>query len=93
MKLYKIHVFGKIKCKNYSDEHKKNAVYNILVNKLMDVDPNSTKDIVIKEIYSLRTCYRKELKKCNATTKSGTGTEDVHESNLWYYDLLVFMSD
>lgn len=41
----------------------------------------------------MRTCFRKGLKKYNVSLKSGSGTEDVHKPNLWYFDLLLFLND
>lgn len=83
----------KIKSKDYSDKHKKNAAYIILIDKLKEVEPEATKEMVIKKINSLRTCFRKELKKYNASLKSGSATEDLRKPNLWYFDLLSFLTD
>lgn len=83
----------KIKSKEYSDKNKKNAAYTILIEKLKEVDSAANKDMVIKKINSLRTCFRKELKKYKNSLTSGSGTEDIHKPNLWYFDLLLFLSD
>lgn len=82
----------KVKSKEYSDKHKKNAAYEILIEKLKEVDPAANKDAVIKRINSLRTCFRKELKKTRSA-HSGMGTEDLYKPNLWYFDLLLFLID
>nr|CAH7735349.1 unnamed protein product [Callosobruchus chinensis] len=83
----------KIKSKDYSDKQKKSAAYDILIGKLKEVEPEANKNMVLKKINSLRTCFRKELKKYNASLKSETGTEEVHKPNLWYFDLLLFLND
>ncbi|CAG9790338.1 unnamed protein product [Diatraea saccharalis] len=46
------------------------------------VEPEATKDTVKKKINSLRTCYRKEMKKVDASTKSGAATDDIYEPTL-----------
>ena len=38
-------------------------------------------------------CFRKELKKYNASLRSGSGTEDIQKPNLWYFDMLFFLAD
>lgn len=83
----------KIKSKEHSDKHKKNAAYHILIEKMKEVDPAANKDMVVKKINSLRTCFRKELKKYNSSLKSGTGTEDIYKPSLWYFDMLTFLTD
>nr|CAH7755426.1 unnamed protein product [Callosobruchus chinensis] len=83
----------KIKSKDYSDKQKKSAAYDILIGKLKEVEPEANKNMVLKKINSLRTCFRKELKKYNASLKSETGTGEVHKPNLWYFDLLLFLND
>lgn len=83
----------KIKSKDYSDKQKKNAAYNILVEKLKEVEPEANKDMIVKKINSMRTCFRKELKKYTTSLKTGSGTEDVYKPNLWYFDLLLFLND
>uniref|UniRef100_A0A6P7H568 Uncharacterized protein LOC114346252 n=1 Tax=Diabrotica virgifera virgifera TaxID=50390 RepID=A0A6P7H568_DIAVI len=51
------------------------------------------KETVTRKINSLRTVYRKELKKVKASATSGTGEEDIYKPSLWYFDLLEFLSD
>ncbi|CAH1967895.1 unnamed protein product, partial [Acanthoscelides obtectus] len=81
-----------VKSKEYSDKHKKNGAYEILIEKLKEVDPAANKDAVIKRINSLRTCFRKELKKTRSA-QSGMGAEDLCRPNLWYFNLLMFLTD
>ncbi|KAF6209213.1 hypothetical protein GE061_014958 [Apolygus lucorum] len=57
------------------------------------VDPQANRDSVVKKINSLRTSYRKELKKVIQSEKSGTGEDDVYVPHLWYYELLHFLKD
>jgi hypothetical protein len=45
----------------YSDRDKRNAAYELLINKLKEIDPDTNKDNVVKNNF-IRTCFRKELK-------------------------------
>lgn len=74
----------KVKSKEYSDKQKKNAAYDILI---------ASKEGVIKRINSLRTCFRKELKKYKASLHSSMDEEEVYKPNLWYFNLLTFLLD
>ncbi|XP_050304136.1 uncharacterized protein LOC126741649 [Anthonomus grandis grandis] len=46
-----------------------------------------------KKINSLKTAYRRELKKVINLERSGAGEEDVYVPHLWYFDLLIFIRD
>lgn len=83
----------KIKSKEYSDKNKKNVAYEQLRIKLSEIDPEATKEAVVKKINSLRSCFRKELKKVKDSLKSGNGTDDNYTPSLWYYDDLLFLTD
>lgn len=41
----------------------------------------------------MRSSYRKELKKIKESTKSGSGTDEVYQPKLWYFDSLRFLND
>ncbi|MPC82559.1 hypothetical protein E2C01_077232 [Portunus trituberculatus] len=49
--------------------------------------------MVVKKINNLRTTYRKELKKVQASKKSGAGAYDVYVPKLWYFENLAFLHD
>lgn len=72
----------KVKSKEYSDKHKKSAAYDVLVNKMQEVDPNATRESVVKKINNLRSAYRKEMKKVIASKRSGAGEDEVYIPNL-----------
>lgn len=57
------------------------------------VEPAATRDTVKKKINSIRSSYRKEKKKVDASTRSGAATEDIYEPSLWYFHLLEFLND
>lgn len=76
------------KCKEYHDRNKKDAGYARLTEKLKEIEPNATKDGVIKKINNLRSAYRKEKKKLNDSLKSGASADDVYKPKLWYFGML-----
>lgn len=83
----------KVKSKSYSDRNAKNQAYDILVDKMKTIDPEANRESVCKKINALRTSYRKELKKKEASEKSGTGDDDIYTPSLWYFELFQFLKD
>ena len=41
----------------------------------------------------MRSAYRKELKKIKASTRTGSGADDVYQPSLWYFADLMFLTD
>lgn len=83
----------KVKTKDYSDRDKKDAAYDTLLIKYNEWYPEATKDDLKKKLNSMRTCFRRELKKLSDSQKSGAGADDVYEPSLWYFDALIFLKD
>lgn len=83
----------KVKSKEYSDRVKKNLAYEHLTTKLKEIDPDANKEKVVKKINSLRSCFRKELKKVNDSKTSGAGADDTYTPSLWYFQELLFLTD
>lgn len=83
----------KIKSKEYTNRNLKNAAYNKLVEFCTTVNPEATRDYVVKKIQSFRGSFRKELKKIEDSKRSGAGADEVHTPTLWYFDLLLFTID
>lgn len=79
--------------KDYHDRLKRDAAYKILQEKLKEVDPDANKDCVIKKINNMRSSFRKELKKVKDSMKTGSGSDEVYQPKLWYYDSLMFLTD
>ena len=75
----------------YSSRSKKNEQYNKLLSKYKERYPNAEKNDVIKKINSMRTCFRRELKKISSASKSGVGADEIPEPTLWYFDQLQFL--
>ncbi|PIO40935.1 hypothetical protein AB205_0147850 [Aquarana catesbeiana] len=54
---------------------------------------NADIEFVEKKIGSLRSAYRKELNKVQASMRSGAAAEDVYLPSLWYYNRMRFLED
>ncbi|KAM9316717.1 uncharacterized protein PAF06_007784 [Gastrophryne carolinensis] len=80
----------KVKCADYSNRQKKAEAYEQLADLCKTVCPSATIDLVKHKIANLRTVFKKELKKVEASIKSGATGEDVYIPRLWYFDLLKF---
>lgn len=61
--------------------------YNLLVEKLKEVDPTADRVSVVKKINSLRSTLRKEKRKVADLTKQGVS----YKPRLWYYQLFDFL--
>ena len=81
----------KVKSKEYSDRVKKNLTYEHLTTKLKEIDPDANKEKVVKKINSLRSCFRKELKKVNDSKMSDSGADDTYTPSLWYFQECYFL--
>ena len=94
IEVYRKHpVLWNIKSTDYSNRRMKEEAYGVLVTKFKEKYPTWGKDEVKKKMNSLRTNFRKELKKVMDSKKSGAGSEDVYEPTLWYYNALLFLID
>ncbi|XP_049316691.1 uncharacterized protein LOC125775342 [Bactrocera dorsalis] len=82
-----------VKSECYKNKNKKNAAYEVLLTKLREIDSNASLDNLKSKINSLRSSYRRELKKKKRSEKSGAGVEDIHIPTLWYFDDLSFLED
>lgn len=82
-----------ITSKEYSNKHLKAAAYKDLIEVVKKVVPECDVDFVKKKIDLLRGNFRREHKKVKASMRTGSGAEEVHKPKLWYYNLLVFLTD
>lgn len=94
--IYKEHnALWKIKSPEYSNRLLKEKGYSALIEVYQRFGiENATKDAVKKKISSLRSSFRRELKKIKHV-KSGMGGDEAeqNEPTLWYYNLLLFTAD
>jgi len=77
----------------YSGRNKRNNAYENLCSKLKEIDETATKETVVKKVDSLRSNFRKKLKKIEGSKRSGAGTENVYIPKLWYFEKLQFLLD
>lgn len=52
-----------VKSKEYSNKIKRNSSYDVLLQKLKEINPQATLDLLKKKINNMRTAFRRELKK------------------------------
>lgn len=83
----------KVKSPDYNNKILKNSAYGKLIALIQPIFPNAGKEFVKKKINTIRGCFRKELKKVEASIKSGALAENVYKPSLWYFDLLLFTRD
>ena len=77
-------VFMESEWKLYLNRNKKSEAYAHLVFECKKRFPDANRDFVVEKIQSLRGSFRKELKKVNASKRSGASTDAVHIPSLWY---------
>ncbi|KAK7079798.1 hypothetical protein SK128_016389, partial [Halocaridina rubra] len=80
----------KVKSEEYRDRNKKKESYDILIRKFRERCPQADRETVKKKFNSLRTNFRKELKKVADSVQAGG---EIYESNLWYFNDLLFLED
>ncbi|XP_075045590.1 uncharacterized protein LOC142104773 [Mixophyes fleayi] len=83
----------KAKSKDYSNRMMRNVAKQELVKACLPYHPGATVEWVKSKIQNLRTVYKKELNKVEASKKSGAPAEDVYVPKLWYFDLLQLVKD
>lgn len=84
----------KVKSCHYNNKTIKNMAYRKLLSKLRELYPDADIDLVKKKINALRTNFRKELRKVEASRERSKQTgETVYVPSLWYYELFQFIAD
>ncbi|KAJ8882659.1 hypothetical protein PR048_014471 [Dryococelus australis] len=76
---------------SYLYKHKKYVALDKLLVVYKEIKPAATRDDVRKKLNSLRTNFRKELKKIESSKRSGSGSDDVYKPNLWVFHALTFL--
>lgn len=75
----------------YTNKTAKNRAFDELKEIYRKIKPNCTREVVKKKINSLRTNYRKELKKILNSKRSGNGADAVYEPKSWVFYSLQFL--
>ncbi|XP_073838788.1 uncharacterized protein [Musca autumnalis] len=76
-----------INSSQYKNRHLKCEAYDILVEKLREIEPDSDREDVLRKINIFRTNYRRECARINNSLHEGR----PYHSTLWYFDLLSFL--
>ncbi|XP_015925701.1 uncharacterized protein [Parasteatoda tepidariorum] len=84
----------KVRSSHYNNKTIKSMAYSRLVAKLQELYPNADIELVKRKINALRTNYRKELRKVEASRERNRLTgEPIYVPSLWYYELFQFIGD
>ncbi|CAK1603572.1 unnamed protein product [Parnassius mnemosyne] len=75
----------------YTNKYKRNENLAKLLPILRKIKKDATIDDVKKKINSIRSNYRRELKKIVASKRSGAGADDIYNSKIWYFPYLHFL--
>jgi hypothetical protein len=84
-----------VRCEEYSNRDKNNSAYkNLLVYyKLLKNDSTIEEVKKKKKINTLRSNFRKELRKINDSKRSGAGINDVYRPSSWLFEELSLLTD
>ena len=85
----------RVQCKDYSNKNKRNSALDALldIGLYRKLVPGASKADVLRKINTLRSSFRRELKKINDSKKSGSGTDELYTPSLYYFDELSFVVD
>jgi len=83
----------KAKSKYYYNISKKDTSYRTLSGKVEEVEPDATRDTVVKNINNLRSAFGKEHKNVIKSLVSGARAEEMYAPRLWNYNQLLFLCD
>ena len=82
-----------VKSADYKNRKLRKQAMEHLVAFYKPVCPGANFEYIRKKINSIRTAYRRELKKIEDSTQSGAGARNVHVPRLWYFDNMRFLAD
>ncbi|XP_063868894.1 uncharacterized protein LOC135104973 [Scylla paramamosain] len=82
-----------VKSTVYKDRNKRVAAINEITAGLNRNGLSVTASEVKKKIESIRSQYRRELRKQEKSKKSGAGADDIYTPILWCFDDLCFLND
>lgn len=84
----------KVRSSFYNNKAIKNQAYRRMVQKLREIYPSADVETVRRKINALRTNYRKEQRKVEASRERGRLTgEPLYVPSLWYFELFHFIGD
>lgn len=77
----------------YKNKVRRNKALVELLESYKKLNPQATKEDVKKKINSLRSNYRKELKKILQSQRSGASTDEVYKPCSWVFYALTFLGE
>jgi len=83
----------RVKSEDYHNRAKKADAYETLLKKYREHFTSGTLEELKKTKNNLRTNFRNEQRKVDKSAKSGTGSEDLYESNAWFMGAMMFLRD
>ncbi|XP_076057076.1 uncharacterized protein LOC143034624 [Oratosquilla oratoria] len=83
----------KVKSKEYNNKVARGKGISALQDLLKELEPNCTRDAVIKKINCLRSSFRREYRKIEKSKKSGAPPHEIYSSSLWYFEEMMFVLD
>ncbi|XP_024086400.1 uncharacterized protein LOC106672679 [Cimex lectularius] len=81
-----------VKCKDYNNRIKKNEQYEHLLRKYREKYPVADKSQLVKKLNSLRTNFRKELKRIKDFEQNYAGRGYIMKPTLWYFEEMKFLT-
>lgn len=81
----------KVNSPEYRSKTHKTQAYQALVNKCREYVNEADREFVKTKINSLRTSFRKEYRKVEASKRTAIDPDEIYKPHLWYYDLLTFL--
>lgn len=76
---------------NYINKTKRNTALDKLLEVYKKIKPTANRVDVRRKINTLRTNYRKELKKILSSKRSGSGTDEVYKPTSYVFYALQFL--
>ena len=81
----------RVNTKEYNNRVLKDRAYEQLIEFTSQIDSTANRETVTKKINSIRTAFRKELRKVELSKISGSDEGDVYVPKLWYFNELLFL--
>lgn len=83
----------KMNSPEYKNKTLKMQGYETIITKCREYVNGADREFVKTKINSLRTSFRKEYRKVQASRKTATHPNEIYKPHLWYYDMLTFLTE
>ncbi|CAH1380991.1 unnamed protein product [Tenebrio molitor] len=74
-----------------TNKHARNDAFLKIAGELKEINPTVAVEDIKKKITNLRQQFSHENAKIQSSLRTGTGTEDVYEPSVWWYEKLLFL--